>query len=162
VEPNRLSLVGLGLDISSARLVGLVGGLLALLAAGAVWLLLRTARDGDETTRIAARLGPWLVDAAPQERAAAVVHDLTSTANDLKPPECAGVNVTAVVVGNDGTGANELVLGDATGALVRGRGGNDCVLGGGGNDDVRGNAGTDVCIGGPGTDTFNTCETQFP
>lgn len=84
------------------------------------------------------------------------------TANDLKPADCAALNLTSVVVGNDGTAANDLVLGDATGALVRGRNGDDCVLGGGGDDDVRGNGDTDVCIGGPGNDVFATCETQIP
>lgn len=83
------------------------------------------------------------------------------TADDLKPAACAGVNLTAVVVGTDGTGANELILGSAAGTSVRGRGGDDCVLGGGGDDTVRGDAGTDVCIGGPGTDSFIACETQI-
>ena len=77
-EPNRLSALGFGLDVSSARLGGLLGGLLVLLAAGAAWLLLRAGRTGDEPTRIAARVGPWLVDANPQERPDASVHDLAS------------------------------------------------------------------------------------
>lgn len=82
--------------------------------------------------------------------------------NNLKPPQCAALNLTAIVVGTDGTGANELVLGSAAGQTMRGRGGADCVLGGGGNDALRGDAGIDVCIGGPGTDSFNaTCETQI-
>jgi Ca2+-binding RTX toxin-like protein len=84
------------------------------------------------------------------------------TANTLKPASCSGITLTAIVIGNDGTAANELVLDDGTGGLVRGRAGNDCVLGGGGDDDIRGNGGTDVCIGGPGNDIFNTCETQIP
>jgi signal peptidase len=77
-EANRLSALGFGLDVSSARLGGLLGGLLLLLGAGAAWLLLRAGRTGDEPTRIAARVGPWLVDATPQERPDGSVHDLAS------------------------------------------------------------------------------------
>jgi len=82
--------------------------------------------------------------------------------NNLKPPQCAALNLTAIRVGNDGTAANELVLGSAAGQTIRGRGGSDCILGGGGNDTVRGDQQTDVCLGGPGNDTFhNSCETQY-
>jgi signal peptidase I len=76
-EPNRLALLGLGIDVGTARVVGLGGGLLLLLVAGGVWLLLQAARRGDEPTRIATRLGPWLVDVAPQDRAGSV-HDLAA------------------------------------------------------------------------------------
>lgn len=85
-------------------------------------------------------------------------------ANDLKPTDCAGITLTALVVGTgdfEGGAANELILGGAGLDRIRGRDGNDCVLGGGGNDELRGDAGTDVCIGGPGTDTLDAnCETQ--
>jgi Ca2+-binding RTX toxin-like protein len=81
--------------------------------------------------------------------------------NDLKPAACAGLTLTAIVVGTNGTDASELVLGSAAGETLRGGKGDDCVLGGGGNDTLRGEQGTDVCIGGPGTDSFNTCETQI-
>ncbi len=81
--------------------------------------------------------------------------------NDLKPPQCAALTLTAIRVGN-GTNANELVLGSAAGETIRGDQGDDCVLGGGGNDTVRGDQQTDICLGGPGTDTFhNSCETQY-
>ena len=83
------------------------------------------------------------------------------TADDVKPVDCAALSLTAVYVGIDATGANELVLGTAAGTTVRGRGGDDCVLGGGGDDTVRGDAGTDVCIGGPGNDSFIGCETEI-
>jgi Ca2+-binding RTX toxin-like protein len=81
--------------------------------------------------------------------------------NELKPAACAGIVLTAIVVGTSGTAANELVLGGAAGETIRADSGNDCVLGGGGNDTLRGEQGTDVCIGGPGTDSFNQCETQI-
>ncbi len=81
--------------------------------------------------------------------------------NDLKPPECAALSLTAIRVG-DGTNANELVLGSAAGETIRGGAGSDCVLGGGGNDTVRGDQQTDVCLGGPGTDSLHaSCETSY-
>jgi len=87
------------------------------------------------------------------------------TANQLKPSQCAALNLTAVVVGSGafaGTSAAELVLGSTGVDAIRGQGGSDCILGGLGNDSLRGDGGTDVCIGGPGIDTFHsTCETQI-
>lgn len=83
------------------------------------------------------------------------------TGNSLKPVDCAAINIQNVVVGIDGTGVRDLVLGTAAGTTVRGRATADCVLGGGGNDTVNGDGGTDVCIGGPGTDSFVNCETQI-
>lgn len=81
--------------------------------------------------------------------------------NDLKPPECAALILTAITVGVTGTNANELVLGGAAAETVRGGAGDDCVLGGGGNDTIRGDQQTDVCLGGPGTDTLHvSCESQ--
>lgn len=84
--------------------------------------------------------------------------------NDLKPTDCAGITLTALVVGSgvfEGVAANELILGGPGADQIRGRDGDDCVLGGGGDDQLRGDAGTDVCIGGPGTDTLDAnCETQ--
>jgi Ca2+-binding RTX toxin-like protein len=111
------------------------------------------------------------------------------TANDLKPPECAALPLTIVIVGSgtiNGGGSNALILGSAGPDTIRGQGGNDCILGGGGNDDIRGGNGAEVLIGGPGADTLNGgagadicygyngttsgggvdtfvgCETQFP
>jgi Ca2+-binding RTX toxin-like protein len=98
-------------------------------------------------------------NAVPATRASQTAS--TITGNNLKPSACAAVNVQSVVVGIDGTGQRDLVLGTAAGTTVRGRAANDCVLAGGGNDTVNGDGGTDVCIGGPGTDTFANCETQI-
>ncbi len=103
------------------------------------------------------------------------------TANDLKPSSCAGLNLSAVVVGSGlvfGTAANELVLGRGGLDVIAAGGGDDCVLGGGsadllfggtgndvllgmgGNDFLYGGAGTDVCDGGSGSDAADsTCET---
>jgi len=84
------------------------------------------------------------------------------TANTLKPAACNGITLTNLVIGNNGTAANDLVLGSAGVDNMNGAGGNDCILGGGGNDTIAGGSGTDVCIGGPGADTFNgNCETQI-
>ena len=55
-------------------------------------------------------------------------------ANDLKPPECAGITLTTVVAGVNGTNGNDLVLGTAAGETVKGNGGDDCLVAGGGND----------------------------
>jgi Ca2+-binding RTX toxin-like protein len=88
-----------------------------------------------------------------------------TTANKLKPPECASLNLTSVVRGSgdfEGGSASELILGSSGADKIRGRSGNDCILGGGGNDELRGDDGTDVCIGGPGTDTLDSdCETRI-
>lgn len=90
--------------------------------------------------------------------------------NDVKPAACAGITLTATVIGSGivtGTGANELILGGSGGDTITGLGGTDCIVGGGGNDIIDGGLGTDVCIGGPGTDTFvtvilvATCETAI-
>lgn len=106
----------------------------------------------------------------------------TTTANDLKPPECSGVTVTNSIqaTGNaTGTNANELMLGSAAANTLDGSGGGDCILGGGGNDTLRGSGGGDVLLGGPGddsiqggpgtdachggdgSDTFTGCETRI-
>ena len=83
-------------------------------------------------------------------------------ANDLKPAACAGITLTTVVAGTNGTSGSDLVLGTAAGETLKGNGGDDCLVAGDGNDALNGGAGTDVCIGGPGTDSFNgTCETQI-
>ncbi len=85
-------------------------------------------------------------------------------ANALKPPQCAALNLTAIVTGSgtfQGTSASELIIGSSGPDTIRGRGGTDCILGGGGDDDLIGNQGGDVCIGGPGTDTFTKCETAI-
>lgn len=87
------------------------------------------------------------------------------TANDLKPPQCAALDLSSVVAGSgtvDGTRENELVVGGPGDDRLRGRGGDDCLLGGGGDDRLQGNGGADVCIGGPGNDSYASCEVVFP
>lgn len=81
-----------------------------------------------------------------------------TTPNDLKPPECAAITLTAVGRGGGG-GANSLILGTPGRDSLSGGAGDDCLVGGDGNDALRGNGGYDVCIGGPGVDSFHTsCE----
>ena len=77
------------------------------------------------------------------------------TANDLKPPECAPLNLVNILVGSgrfDGTNRNDLILGSAADDNIRGMGGDDCILGGGGNDQLDGRQGNDILLGGPGDD----------
>ena len=84
-------------------------------------------------------------------------------AQNIAPPQCAGMGLTAVITSGAGGAGNDLVLGTAAGETLDGNGGNDCIVGGGGDDLLRGGAGTDVCIGGGGAhERFNQCETQYP
>jgi Ca2+-binding RTX toxin-like protein len=84
------------------------------------------------------------------------------SANALKPPECAALNLVEIRVGGGGGGGNSLVLGTAGNDNLVGAGGDDCLVGGAGNDRLTGNAGNDVCLGGPGTDTFHaSCEVRI-
>lgn len=86
------------------------------------------------------------------------------TANTLKPPQCAALNLTAIIIGTNskGTNANELILGTPGADNLGGGGGSDCILGGGGDDVLNGGKGNgDVCIGGPGNDTFKGCDTEI-
>ncbi len=88
----------------------------------------------------------------------------TITANDLKPAECANVNVTAVYNANGtfaGFATNDLIFGSAGIDTIQGGGGDDCIVGGGGDDAIFGDAGTDVCIGGPGIDSFDSLSCEF-
>ena len=77
------------------------------------------------------------------------------SANQLKPPECAGINITNVITGSgdiSGTSANDLILGSSANDTIKGKGGNDCILGGAGDDTLRGGLGSDILMGGPGFD----------
>lgn len=82
--------------------------------------------------------------------------------NDLKPPECASVPVTNLVVGTGtvgGTSASDLILGGPGADTLKGFGENDCLVGGDGNDTLDGGAApADVCLGGPGTNSATGCE----
>ncbi len=99
------------------------------------------------------------------------------TANDLKPPECAGLNLSTVTT--SGTGGNDLLLGTNADDTLNGGSGDDCIVGGGGNDtlnggpgndiliggagndDLNGGGGKDTCYGGSGTNTFKNCNTIY-
>lgn len=82
-------------------------------------------------------------------------------ANALKPPQCAGINLTTILVGSGrikGKNRDELILGSPLNdTITSGKKGDDCILGGGGDDDITGNGSTSICIGGPGNDTFHDC-----
>lgn len=98
----------------------------------------------------------------PTSRAS--VSDRPIGPNDLKPPECAALDLTETVSGSvlvTGTSGNDLILGSAVIDTIDGLGGDDCILGGGGDDVISGGAGNDVCIGGPGLDAFTGCETEI-
>ena len=86
------------------------------------------------------------------------------TPNELKPPECAALDLQAIRggPGSGGAGHATLVLGTSGDDRLIGGGGADCVVGGDGNDDMNAGGGTDICIGGAGNDTFRNCETQYP
>ncbi len=106
----------------------------------------------------------------PQSRAGQASRGIT--ANDLKPRECAGVNVTNIDTGSGtitGTNQNDLILGTSgtdtvsgeplTGLIVAS---SDCIAGGGGNDTLHGDStgslligGDDVILGGPGDDSID-------
>jgi Ca2+-binding RTX toxin-like protein len=94
------------------------------------------------------------------------------TANNLKPAECAGLNLASFVVGSgtvSGSSGNDLVLGSTGVDTIRGSSptvnnadGDDCILGGGGGDTIYGDAifwtlwgtGDDVILAGAGNDTI--------
>jgi Ca2+-binding RTX toxin-like protein len=84
-------------------------------------------------------------------------------AQDLAPPQCAGMGLTTVVTNGAGTAGNDLVLGSPVGETLNGNNGDDCLVGGGGDDFLKGGTGNDVCIGGGGAnEKFNQCETTYP
>ncbi len=83
-------------------------------------------------------------------------------ANDLKPPACAHINITSLVICSGsgicrGTGNRNLILGTAGNDTIRASNGDDCIIGGGGNDDINGQGGNDICIRGPGNSTYQGC-----
>lgn len=85
------------------------------------------------------------------------------TANDLKPPECAALDLGEVrpSQGAGGAGAPALTLGTSGNDRIVAGGKSDCILGGAGNDRINAGGGFDVCLGGPGVDTFQGCEVEF-
>lgn len=86
------------------------------------------------------------------------------TANELKPPECASLDLEEIRAAGGGGGAGHagLVLGTSGNDRIIGGGDSDCIVGGAGNDDINAGGGTDICIGGAGVDTFKNCETTYP
>lgn len=84
-------------------------------------------------------------------------------ANALKPAACSTLDLTNLVVGTNGTAANDLILGPAAGSSFNGNGGADCMVGGAGKDKFTGNGprAGDVCIGNGGTDNFTKCTTAI-
>jgi hypothetical protein len=106
-------------------------GLLGLILAGVGWAL-AAANIVPET---------GLHDAVEQDPV---------TPNDLKPPECAGLDLTNIVEGSgtfNGTDGNDLILGSPGADVIDGGAGDDCILGGDQNDDLYGGGGAG------GTDT---------
>lgn len=86
------------------------------------------------------------------------------TANDLKPAECAALDLKSVKGGSGlvvGTAGNELLLGSELIDSIEGAGGDDCLVGGPMGDTLTGGLGVDVCVGGGGVDVFVGCETQI-
>jgi Ca2+-binding RTX toxin-like protein len=79
------------------------------------------------------------------------------TANQIKPPECAALNLTGIISGNgsvNATNNSTLILGGPGNDRLRGGNGDDCIVGGAGNDDLTGNNGNDVLLGGDGLDSL--------
>lgn len=78
------------------------------------------------------------------------------TANDLKPSDCASLNLSNIVVvtNSSGTGGNDLILGSSGGDNIRGGDGDDCIIGGGGDDRLDGQKGNDIILGGSGDDSL--------
>jgi Ca2+-binding RTX toxin-like protein len=84
------------------------------------------------------------------------------TANDLKPPQCANLDLTYlfVITGNGaihGTDSNDLIIGSPGKDNIHAGAGDDCIVGGGGDDQIFGDDGTDVCIG-DSKSKFHDCE----
>jgi len=81
------------------------------------------------------------------------------TANQLKPVECSGIDLTNIVDVSQGdtfTAGNDLVLGTSgNDTPLRGGQGDDCIIGGDGNDRLRGNRGNDILLGGNGDDLLH-------
>jgi hypothetical protein len=77
-EPNELSLLGLRIEVATARALALLGGLGALAGAALLGWALTRRREGGEPEQIEARYGAWLVDVAPRPRADAAMLDVTT------------------------------------------------------------------------------------
>lgn len=107
--------------------------------------------------------GSTTANSIPASRAGISFHP--TTAQQLAPPECAGMNLTSVAWkdnGNlNGSNGNDLLLGSDNTNRINGRNGNDCiVIGSRNNNRINGGGGNDVCIGNP-TTRFDNCETEI-
>lgn len=113
-------------------------------------------------------IGTFVVSAATAANTVpgskAMVVDHAVTANQLKPAQCASLDLANVVTGGlivTGTSDNDLVLGSATSTALEGGAGDDCLVGGLLGETLVGGAGYDVCIGGSGINIFDpSCEEQ--
>lgn len=104
--------------------------------------------------------GSTTANSIPPSRAGISYHP--TTAQQLAPPECAGMPLASVAWRDtgtlNGTNGSELLIGSENTARIGGRGGDDClVIGSGNNNRLDGGPGNDVCIGNP-TTRFDNCE----
>lgn len=76
------------------------------------------------------------------------------TANQLKPPECASLDLQSVIIGGLPNAGSDLVIGTPGDDILRGGQGDDCIVGGGGNDRINGGTGADIILGGEGDDVL--------
>ncbi len=107
--------------------------------------------------------GSTTANSIPPSRAGISFHP--ATAQQLAPPECAGMALTSVAWRDngtlDGTNASDLLIGSDKTNRINGRNGRDClVIGSGDKNRLDGGAGNDVCIGNP-TTRFNNCEVEI-
>lgn len=71
--------------------------------------------------------------------------------SQLTPPECAGMYLTRLQIGNSGTGSGgALILGTDRMDTLNGGSGDDCIVAGDGWDTLNGEGGDDVLISGAG------------
>lgn len=91
------------------------------------------------------------------------VESIAVSAEDIKPPACAGLYLTDIISGSGivtGTAGNDLIIGSSGADAIDGLGGNDCIVGSGGDDQITGGDGNDVCLSGDGYDVFTSCEVE--
>jgi len=99
-------------------------------------------------------------DLCPSTAAGESVNEDGCSANDLKPGDCATVNLTNLIEGTsdaevlEGSPGNDLVLGNGGADVLNGRGGDDCIVIGADAATADGGVGNDIIIGGPEGDTL--------
>ena len=77
------------------------------------------------------------------------------TANNLKPLECAGLDLANVIDNGSGGPGNDLILGTTGADILSGGDGDDCIVGGDGNDTLAGGNGNDILLGNNGDDNLS-------